>query len=194
VLGAAMYVYMTVRWWKHVDRRQLAWIALVTIIGLGIGMAIYELLPRRGSTILLAAFVIAVGLRGLLKIAPNYSAPGWMRQLMLLLGGVVHGAFTTGGPLITIYARQTLAQKSVFRATLAAMWLILAIGLMLGWTIGRSWDPATLHVTLIGLPFLVGGIIVGEQLHHRIDEKRFATAVNATLTVVGAVLMLSALR
>src|SRR2546421_5843239 len=69
VLGALLYVYMTLRWWKRVDRRQLLFMVAVAGVGLMIGMIVAASLDKRLSTILLAGFVIAVGLRGLLKLA-----------------------------------------------------------------------------------------------------------------------------
>src|SRR5437867_11154655 len=52
VLGALLYTYMTLRWWKRVDRRQLAFIIAVTGVGLIIGMMLAARLDRRASTIL----------------------------------------------------------------------------------------------------------------------------------------------
>jgi uncharacterized membrane protein YfcA len=193
VQGVLLYVYMSTRWRHRVDVKQLLVILLVTGVGLVVGMLIFELLPRRGSEVALAVFVIGVGLRGLLNLAPEFRAPPWLARTMLFLGGVVHGAFTTGGPLMVIYCRRALPHKSVFRATLAVMWLALAIGLVIGWTISKSWDPRTPRVILIGLPFLIGGIVVGEYLHHRVDERRFAGLVNMTLVAIGTVLLLSSL-
>jgi uncharacterized membrane protein YfcA len=106
----------------------------------------------------------------------------------------VHGAFTTGGPLLVVYCRRALPHKSVFRATLAVMWLALAIALVIGWTLSHAWDPQTPRVIVVGLPFLIAGIVVGEFLHHRVDENRFAALVNLTLTAVGVVLLISTLR
>jgi uncharacterized protein len=191
VLGSLLYLYLTVRWWKRVDVRQMLFITLIAGIGLPVGMALFQHLPERGSILLLSLFVIAVGARGLFRLAPNYQAPRWLATILLFLGGVVHGAFTIGGPLLAVYARRALPHKSAFRSTLAVMWLALAIGLMAGWTAGGTWDAATLRVTLVGLPFLVAGLIVGEYLHHRVNEDMFRSTVNATLIAVGAILLLT---
>ena len=110
--------------------------------------------------------------------------------MLLLLGGVVHGAFTTGGPLLAVYCHRALPHKSVFRATLAVMWLLLAIGLMIGWTLGHAWDPGTLRISAVGLPFMIGGLVVGEYLHHRVDERGFRAVVNLTLIATGLILLL----
>jgi len=190
-LGAILYVYVTLRWWKMVNVRELIWISIVAGVGLILGMMLFAILPTHASIILLALFVIFTGMRGLFNLAPRFKSPHWLSQVLLLLGGVVHGAFTIGGPLLSIYCRQVLPHKSVFRATLAVVWLILGVGLMTGWTVTHTWDPATPRVMLAGLPFLAAGLIVGEFLHHRVDEEGFAKAINLTLIIIGAILLLT---
>jgi uncharacterized membrane protein YfcA len=189
VLGMLLYVYVVTRHHKNINWRELRRIVLVAGIGAVAGLLIAKSLPQHASNILLAVFVIGVGIRGLLNVAPNYKTPMWLSRIMLFVGGVVHGALTTGGPLIVIYTRKVLHHKSVFRSTLAVMWLILGAVLIVGWTFTHSWAPNTGWTSLIGLPFLVLGTIVGEFLHHRVDERRFRTLVNLTLIVTGTVLL-----
>lgn len=190
-LSALLYAYMTLRWHGRVNWRELRFILIVAGTGLIVGIAIAARLNQRVSTILLAVFVMGVGLRGLLNLAPQFRAPEWLSRLLLFAGGVVHGAFTTGGPLLVVYCNRALPHKSVFRSTLGVMWLTLAAGLMIGWTITREWHPDTPGVCLIGLPFLVAGLIVGEWLHHRADERKFRVAVNFTLVATGIVLLVT---
>jgi uncharacterized membrane protein YfcA len=172
----------------------LIFIMAVTSVGLVIGMLAAARLNPRVSTALLAAFVILVGLRELLGVASDLRAPRWLRHLMLFLGGVVQGAFTTGGPVLIVYCHHALPHKSAFRATLAAMWFLLGIGLAIGWTFQHLWEPSTLRLSLLGLPFTIGGLFLGEHLHHRIDQKSFRSAVNLTLIAIGLVLAVSAFK
>lgn len=197
VLGTILYVYLTVRCWAEVNGRELSRILAIATPGLCVGVALYEYLPARGSTMLLGAFVAGVAIKGLLKTEPHDAAPrdpGWVGRLMLFLGGAAHGAFTTGGPLLVVYCRRALPGKSAFRATLAAMWLLLAIGLMLAWTLRHSWDPYTGRLTLVGFPFLAAGTAAGEYLHHRVDGRAFAAAVHLTLLATGLLLVWSSAR
>jgi uncharacterized membrane protein YfcA len=43
---------------------------------------------------------------------------------LLIIGGIVHGMFSTGGPLVVIYASRTLPDKGQFRATLCLLWAV----------------------------------------------------------------------
>jgi uncharacterized membrane protein YfcA len=194
VLGLLLYVYVVARHHGKIDWPHLRAMVLIAGVGSVVGLMIVHFLPHRASNVLLAVFVIGVGIRGLLNLAPNYKAPMWLSRIMLMVGGIVHGALTTGGPLIVIYARRVLPHKSIFRSTLAVMWLVLGTELVVGWTVTHSWAATTGWVTLIGLPFLVLGTVVGEWLHHRVDERHFRTLVNMTLIATGSVLLWQTLR
>jgi uncharacterized membrane protein YfcA len=194
VLGVLLYGHLTIRYWSEVDVRELGKILLLALPGLVVGMLVWQFLPERASTATLGLFVLFVAIRGLMTEGPPSALPAWAGRVMLFLGGLVHGAFTTGGPLIVVYCRRALPGRSAFRATLSAMWLLLGLALMTEWTLSRSWEARTFQLSMTGLPFLVGGLVVGEYLHRRVDGRTFATTVHLTLLVTGSVLCWTALR
>ena len=54
----------------------------------------------------------------------------------------------------------------------------------------HAWTSDSWRVTLLGAPFMVAGLAAGEALHQRISEQGFRRAVNATLIVIGLLLVL----
>lgn len=194
VLGTVMYTILTIRWHERVNVRALLPIVLFTGIGLVLGMILYERLPEHASKIALGVFVIVMGVQGLVRPALLNHVPDFVAKLLLVAGGVVHGAFTTGGPLLVIYCRRALPHKSEFRSTLGVMWIALNIGLMAGWAIsGWPAPDKTLKLALVGLPFVLAGLYTGEYLHHRFDGPAFRAVVNCVLIVNGLILLVSAL-
>ena len=75
---------------------------------------------------------------------------------------------------------------------LAVVWLILNVGLMIGWTASHNWSPRTPMLCLVGLPFLIAGLTVGEYLHHKLDGPAFRAFVNVVLIINGLLLILFA--
>ena len=192
VLGTVMYTILTVRWHRRVNWRELAVVVLLAGVGLIIGMYVFEQLNERFAKRALGAFVLAMGLQGLLRPSLLKLVPQSVAKVLVLAGGVVHGAFTTGGPLLVIYAQRAMPEKGEFRSTLAVMWIILNLGLMTGWTITHNWSPQTPTLCLIGLPFLFAGLTLGEYLHHKLDGPAFRATVNGVLILNGLVLILFA--
>src|SRR5688500_3022434 len=192
VLGTVMYTILTVRWHERVNWRQLLIIVALAGVGLIIGMYVFQLLNERIAKRSLGVFVLLMGLQGLLRPGLLKLVPESVAKLLVLGGGVVHGAFTTGGPLLVIYAQRAMPEKGEFRSTLAVMWIMLNIGLMAGWTITHNWSPRTPTLCLVGLPFLIAGLSLGEYLHHKLDGPAFRATVNGVLILNGIVLILFA--
>ncbi len=189
VLGTVMYAILTARWHARVNRRELLVVVVLAGLGLVIGMYIFELLNPRVAKLSLGAFVLVMGIQGLVRPALLKRVPDALARLLIVAGGVVHGAFTTGGPLLVIYASRAMPEKSEFRATLGVMWLALNVGLMAGWTITGSWSPRTPALCVVGLPFLLAGLSLGEYLHHKLDGPAFRAVVNVVLISSGVVLI-----
>ena len=165
---------------------------LFAAIGIPIGLYLYSVLPRNVTMMALGIFVALVGLRNLLQLFPDQRAPRWLAIFLLIVGGIVHGAFTTGGTVMVVYADQTLTDKSRFRSTLCVLWIILSAILAIAWTHTHEWQPASFRLALTTLPFMIAGLIVGERIHHSVSERAFRRGVNVTLLIVGAILIVSA--
>jgi uncharacterized membrane protein YfcA len=191
VLGTIMYSILTIRWHRQINYRQLAIVVVLAGIGLVVGMYLFDRFARheRAMHVALGIFVLVFGIQGLVKPKLLNLIPTPVAKLLVLAGGVVHGALTTGGPLIVIYAQRAMPHKSEFRNTLGVFWLCLNVILMTGWTISHSWSPITWKLCLIGLPFLFAGLMLGEYLHHKLDGPTFRAFVNVLLVMNGLLLL-----
>jgi uncharacterized membrane protein YfcA len=191
VMGTIMYAILTARWHEHINLRQLGLIVALAGVGLIIGMYLFERLDQyeRAMRIALGAFVLFTGIQGLLWPTLLKLVPTPIARALVLGGGIVHGVFTTGGPLLVIYAQRAMPHKTEFRSTLGVMWLILNVGLMIGWTATHNWSDQTLTLCVVGLPFLFAGLTIGEYLHHKLDGPQFRTFVNVVLIINGLVLI-----
>ena len=192
VLGTVMYTILTIRWHERINWRELAVIIVLAGVGLLIGMYIFERLNPRASKFVLGAFVLAVGVQGLVRPTLLEIVPEPVAKLLALGGGIIHGAFTTGGPLLVIYAQRAMPEKGEFRSTLGVMWIMLNVGLMIGWTLTHSWSPKTPILCLVGVPFLFAGLTLGEYLHNKLDGPSFRVFVNIVLIANGLLLIVSA--
>jgi uncharacterized protein len=104
-------------------------------------------------------------------------------------GGIMQGAFGTGGPLIVVYATQTLAEKSAFRATLCLVWVTLnPVALGMRWAAGKPVGMDVFQVVGICLVPMALGLALGNIAHHRANEKTFRRVVFAVLILSGLIL------
>lgn len=110
--------------------------------------------------------------------------------LVLVAGGVIHGLFGSGGPMVVYFAGREGLDKSVFRATLAALWLLLTIVLIASFAHRGQMNPAVVWRSVSLLPALVLGAVVGEWLHHRVEVRLFRVAIYVILLLAGLSLAL----
>lgn len=198
-LNVALSAVMAFRTRARVDVRLLVKQVLPAMaIGLPIGVIAFAKLPVRWSKTALGVFVVTLATIEIVKMirakkeAEEKPLPRWIALAMLLLGGVVHGAFATGGPPVVYVCGRILKDKSVFRATLSTLWLSLGVVLLAVYAKAGHLGAASLHMSATLAPGLVLGLIGGEIAHGRIPERAFRAIVFTMLVLVGVTLAVRA--
>lgn len=180
----------------HIDVRLLTR-RILPLAGLGmpVGFLAFQEAPR---DLLLAAFgLFVVGFASLEAVrlwrraggGPRIPLGPWSSALWLITGGVVQGAFASGGPMIVYFAQRNLPDKMRFRATLAALWLALNSLLLIGHVRAGSFDVQVARLALWLLPGVIAGILFGEKIHRRLPEFGFRVMVVVMLLVAGSAVL-----
>ena len=107
----------------------------------------------------------------------------------LFAGGIVHGAFAAGGPLVVLYSAGKIPDKAQFRATMCLLWTTLNTALMIRFMLEKKLNLEVGRNLLVLLPFLVAGIIAGDAIHKKVNETLFKKIVFASLLLVGVVMI-----
>lgn len=189
ILAWLLALYIAISKFKSINWRQFAVIALITGIGLPVGMYLFKSINPSGLKLFLGIVVIVSAGIQLYKLyfpkPASWQMPGWVSYIYLVAGGVVHGAFASGGPLVVLYSAKKLPGKAEFRATMCLLWATLNTILMVQFYLE---DKLTVEVgkeLLILLPFLIAGIFAGEAIHNRVNEMLFKKIIFVSLFVVG---------
>lgn len=168
--------------WKHYFR-------IIAFMGLGlpVGMWLFNKLPEDTLKNILAVFMIIISIRGLINsfredIQPT-SIKGPILNFILFIGGCIHGAFTSGGPLVIIYAAEKLQNKASFRATLCFLWVTLNSIIIAQSAQSGAMTTDVIKLSLYALPFLIIGALLGNWAHHKIKDGIFTKIVYIVLFV-----------
>lgn len=103
----------------------------------------------------------------------------------LVSGGVVHGVFGAGGPLIVYVVSRKNIDKAAFRATLSALWLILNAVLVARWTLDGTWTARTARTALWLAPALLLGSALGTALFRALPPRGFRVTAAAVMAAAG---------
>lgn len=193
IVPLGLFLAATIAWREraHTDRRLL----LRTILplmgaGLLVGIAIFETASNEALRRAFGVFVVALSALELWRWRraprrPPAPLPPCRTGAAILGAGVIHGLFSSGGPLLVYALGRVHLPKRTFRATLATVWLVMGSALSLAYAVNGHLDGGTLAATGALLPVLGAAWLVGERLHHRLDETRFRALVYGVLLVAG---------
>jgi uncharacterized membrane protein YfcA len=190
-LGLVVSSWLALRGRAHVDRR-LLFARILPWMGLGLacGLVIFERASHEALRRAFGAFVVALAGLELSRIArarENEPAiPPSATRAALLGAGVMHGMFSTGGPLLVWALGRSRLEKRAFRATLACVWLVLGSTLTASYAASGHLDRHTLRATAALVPVLGVALAAGEWAHQRLDERRFRVVVYVLLLAAGA--------
>ncbi len=110
-------------------------------------------------------------------------------RLWIVGGGLCHGLFATGGPVLILYTAVALPDKQTFRCTMAVLWVILNSSLISGYAINGDLTPETLKATASLAPALLVGVFVGEAVHRRISQETFKILIYLLLLIAGGLIL-----
>ena len=166
ILALLQSSWLVARWFRHIE-----WPILLRHIlpaaGLGIPVGIWcrGLADESQLRMILGTFIVVVSSVELVRLFRRQTLPDelrWYYRIPLLsAGGIFHGLFATGGPLIVYYASRQLRTQASFRATLSTLWLVLNTVLLIGFWFHAQIGFETIKMTAMVLPGLVAGIILG---------------------------------
>lgn len=161
--------------------------------GLAIGALLFHKLGSSGLKPVLGAFVVVMAVLELVRLFRTTRQPAALRPLsaavLLVGGGIFHGLFASGGPLVVYFASRAMPDKHAFRATLSLLWLVLNTVLIVSFVLAGKVDRPAMVVAAAILPALVVGILVGELVHRRVDELKFRKIVQGVLLMTGVFLL-----
>ena len=176
--------------WRNVAWRGI----LVVFAGIAVGIPLGAWLLDSGEPTalltMLGAVLVVVG--GVFLAAPLQRAapvPPWLALPVGVVSGVLTGLFGTGGPPLIFYYHLKGVDKTTFRSSLMAIFLLMtfvripsyvAFGLVTG---PRMWSA------LAVIPAVLLGAWVGNRIHLKIDEVAFRRLVSAALVLIGVLLL-----
>ena len=169
-----------------------------------IGMILFDRLPAAHLCVLLGLFMVGTGIQGFRKnLNPAASAnldparlkQSWLMRIFLFCGGIIQGAFGSGGPFMVIYAAKALPDKTVFRVTLSLFWLMTNSCRLINWSIQNTiWNWENLRLLLILFPFMITGLLLGDMLHRKVSTYYFRLGVYTLLGISGIFMFAANIR
>ncbi|MBO4541047.1 MAG: sulfite exporter TauE/SafE family protein [Bacilli bacterium] len=176
---------------KDILWREVLWMLLFVGIGFGAGFLLRQLPIQEelfkkiyGALILITAVY--------LFFFPNEKTkiPLPILTVLLVLGGVIHQLFVSGGPLVVIYAAHRIREKHAFRATLSTIWIVLNL-ILFGEHMAMGYFDARIWILLgIGVGASAISFLIGHFLAKKLSQEAFLNVAYCLLFFSGFLLLL----
>lgn len=157
---------------------------VLPLMGLGMALAFF-LVARVGGPWLGLAFglmVLALSARDLHRLRTGSGVvdqpiPRPAAVASLFGAGVVHGIYASGGPLLVYAIGREGLGKRVFRSTLSMVWIVLNLILVTRFIVAGQYDRSVIIELMLLAPAVPVGVLAGEWVHHKVEERTFKMAV-----------------
>ncbi len=192
VLGILSGLYVFTTSYKFVNWKELRKIVIVMMIGIIGGIFIKSAFGDSEEFLymLLGLFVIGLSINGLFLKIETPSDNKLLPNILLIVSGIVHGLFVSGGPLLIGYLTKIIKDKVVFRATISTVWIFLNSIILLDDIKQGLWNTQLIYLQFMTIPMLAIGMFVGTKLYYKMTQETFMKVTYVLLLISGISLLI----
>ena len=178
---------------RHRDALNLraVWrLSLASVIGIPLGILALRYVNERGVLTVLGLVIVTYSAYALTTPRlPKIENPNWAFGFGFV-GGLLSGAYNTGGPPVVLYGNSQGWSPSEFKSNLQGLFLLNDIVVITGHALSQHLTPAVWSNFWIALPALALGLAAGFGVERLINPAAFRKIVLLLLIVTGLRLIL----
>jgi hypothetical protein len=179
---------------RHVHWRAMWRPMPLTLVGILVGLWLFEALDARTLARALAVFLLVYGAYTLWSLGRPATPPRVPHAVMLPTTAVTAGFVGTlfgamAGPIYAVYLDQLKLGKDAFRATVAAMLFCLGLARGTGYFAIGAYDRDVMIAFAVALPMMLIGVALGNFIHTNLNPTAFRRLVAAVLMASGIPLL-----
>ncbi|WP_320045735.1 sulfite exporter TauE/SafE family protein [uncultured Ilyobacter sp.] len=191
--------YLAIKDRKNISWKDLAKIVALCAPGIFIGQKLFYSISPQTAKISIGTMICIIAIMNIHKyiikplvlkeVEDTEAADTTTRKIFrygcLILGGIVHGAFTIGGPLITVYTLEAVKDKKKFRNTMTSLWCVLNVWNAFTQYQNGAFTPRLGSALLVAMPLAAIGYFLGMRFLEKINREQFLRIVYMLLLFIG---------
>ena len=162
-----------------------------SLVGVAVSLYLMESVNPEMLSLTLGGFVIVFAVYQLLPMKPGQAS----RKISVasgFFGGFVGTLFGTGGPFYVIYLNLRHLDKSSFRASFAAIFLIDGAMRLAGYALKGFYTLEMLGYLALAVPVAGLGLFFGGKIHTALGRETFVKLISILLLGSGTALLMKA--
>jgi uncharacterized protein len=184
-------LYIVIFHFKDIDWKHF----LIIIISVGVGFALGFLVEMflGDNKILLYIYggiIIVISILFFFINFEKVNLPKWLMIIFLIIGGIIHKLYVSGGPFVVIYGLHEIKEKNKFRATLSLLWIILN-SILFATQITNGLFTAHVWILFgIGAGITILSIFIGSLIAPKLSKNVFMKITCVLLFISGVILLI----
>ncbi|HRH58085.1 MAG TPA: sulfite exporter TauE/SafE family protein [Chitinophagales bacterium] len=190
--GCTLATILFVRHYKEIDWKSAKKLIIASAFGIPVGIYFLKNGNEQITKIILGCIITGVSIYNLFLKKENKTIHLHPNLVYIFgfIAGVLGGAFNTGGPPIVIFGTLNGWSHLQFISTLQGYFLPSDLFILVCQFFAGLLNKHVINYYLIGLPFLLLGLISGNQLRKKIPEGKFNKYVFLLLLLIGVLFII----
>jgi len=185
LLGLLSPALIAWRYRQQLEWREIAPLAWGSLLGIPIGVALLRLVNEQIVTLALGLVLIGYGLYALRWAVPPWRGTARAAYGLGFAGGVLSGAYNTGGPALVIYGNSRRWPPRAFKANIQVLVVLHSISVVASHALAGNFTGDVWEVLPVGLLATAAGTGCGLLMDRFINEATFRRLVLLLLLVLG---------
>lgn len=191
ILALVAQVVMLIRFRDSISFSTVWRLVLASLVGIPIGLTVVRQVDSGIVLTVLGCLLFAYGLYGLLRPSlPQIKNPRWAFAFGFV-GGLLSGAYNTGGPPVVIYANLLRWSPAEFRSNLGGAFLLNSIVVVVAHGVSGHITASVLENALLAVPSTLVGMLASLWLEQFINQDTFRKLILVMLVVIGLQMILT---
>lgn len=188
IVGLVLSLIIVVREREHINKVELTNIVKYMFVGLVLGLLIYNIVQIDLLLKVYGVVIVIIAISKLTRTEPKVYSKKTLITI-LIVAGIIHGMFVSGGAFLVVYASVQLCDKDEFRATMSSVWVVLNSILFLVHLYMGYFDRRTIILTSFAVVTALGSVFVGNIIFNRINLNVFLLITYILLLCSGILLI-----
>jgi uncharacterized protein len=193
MIGLLDYIASSGHGFRH--RRQIRWTEILpllpfTLLGVLSALYLFHTVDAALLSKILGGFVLLYALYILLNLMPGRQGSRWWAIPAGSFGGLIGTLFGTGGPFYVIYLSLRHLDKTVFRASIAMIFLLDGSSRIIAYFLSGFYHAQTIILVAVALPVMVVAMYLGGHVHTSLSQRAFQRGIGVLLIGSGMALLL----
>jgi hypothetical protein len=183
-------VIMLLRYRQQLNLSAVWRVIAASVVAIPLGITAARELNERLVLFLLGVLVGGYGLYGLISPhMPHIKDLRWGFGFGFI-GGLLSGAYNTGGPPVVIYGNLSRWTPSEFKSNLQSIFVLNSLIVVTAHALSGHYGGGIFEHYVIVLPAMLIGLVAGWRVEKRVNPAQFRKLVLLLLVVIGVRLIL----